>query len=197
VPRKILIGCINGCDDKHYSKGMCKKCYERSYSLTPKRRKYILERVHSQRTREYYKRYNKSDRIKNYHREYQKTEEYKKKVKEYRNSDRWKEIRKAYAASPVGRASIYNEKYRRKSRLKKTDITYKWLLDLRNNTFICDICKKKLFGPVHLDHIIPLNIGGKHLMNNVRYVHMSCNVRRPHDGSDINYSCYPSGVIGA
>jgi hypothetical protein len=35
----------------------------------------------------------------------------------------------------------------------------------------------------HLDHILPLCVGGKHLKINVRYLCGLCNCRRPRDGS--------------
>ena len=35
-----------------------------------------------------------------------------------------------------------------------------------------------------LDHIIPLNIGGLNIKNNVRYICGKCNNHRPKDGSD-------------
>jgi HNH endonuclease len=36
----------------------------------------------------------------------------------------------------------------------------------------------------HLDHIIPLGVGGTHSHGNTRIICRSCNVRRPKDGSD-------------
>lgn len=35
-----------------------------------------------------------------------------------------------------------------------------------------------------LDHITPLNVGGMHTKDNIRFICLKCNVSRPHDGSD-------------
>ena len=39
----------------------------------------------------------------------------------------------------------------------------------------------------HLDHIIPLNpkASGTHTTDNVRFICLKCNLKRPKDGSDI------------
>lgn len=37
----------------------------------------------------------------------------------------------------------------------------------------------------HLDHIVPLNIGGTHTIGNVRIICLTCNLSRPKDGSDL------------
>lgn len=37
----------------------------------------------------------------------------------------------------------------------------------------------------HLDHIVPINVGGLHVRENVRVVCRTCNLRRPLDGSDV------------
>jgi hypothetical protein len=194
--------CINGCTEKYYAKGMCKRCYgnvyrkdptnrdrikKRSvdYDKTPKRRAYILARAKDLKTREYYKEYNKSDRMQEYNRSYKMSRKYLTKSAKYFKSDHYKTIRNNYYNSTVGRAAIYNSNHKRRAQLKETDITYKWLLSLRNKTTHCSICNSPLGTDVHLDHITPLCIGGEHMMHNVRYVHEACNLGRPKDGSDI------------
>lgn len=37
----------------------------------------------------------------------------------------------------------------------------------------------------HLDHIVPLNVGGTHTLANVRVICASCNLARPKDGGDV------------
>ena len=76
---------------------------------------------------------------------------------------------------------------RRKFLMKETDITVKFLLDLKEETANCCLCEKELIdykGSYHpdqrqLDHIIPLCVGGTHTKNNVRYVCAYCNNHRP------------------
>jgi 5-methylcytosine-specific restriction endonuclease McrA len=38
----------------------------------------------------------------------------------------------------------------------------------------------------HLDHIIPVVMGGTHTMGNVRIICRTCNLSRPKDGSDLD-----------
>jgi len=80
---------------------------------------------------------------------------------------------------------MINDNSKRRARTKQTDITTKYLLELKSKTSHCEICGKKLKDNIHLDHIIPLNVGGLHIKSNIRYVHAKCNLQRPKNGSDI------------
>lgn len=66
----------------------------------------------------------------------------------------------------------------RNAALKDTDIPKGWLQQLREQTTHCEVCGEPLSGSVHLDHKVPLLEGGKHYMDNVRYVHAKCNLSR-------------------
>lgn len=55
------------------------------------------------------------------------------------------------------------------------DITSK-LLKLQNGC--CAACKKELNGDFHIDHIIPVALGGKNIDNNVQLLHSSCNLKK-------------------
>lgn len=84
--------------------------------------------------------------------------------------------------------SIYRARRRSKIKEFKTDITADFLSNLWEKTEVCETCNKKLLNKkdAHLDHIIPLCVGGEHMKKNVRYICSSCNLQRPKDGSDIN-----------
>ena len=92
----------------------------------------------------------------------------------------------AYRKTPKGK--IYASHYQsiRRATYKDTDITQEFLENLWNNTQDCILCNRYLDQTRHLDHIIPLNIGGKHVKDNVRYLCAQCNCARPHDGHDIS-----------
>lgn len=55
----------------------------------------------------------------------------------------------------------------------------------------CGICRRKVDSTLayphprspSLDHIVPLSLGGRHVRENVRIAHLSCNVRRSNDSS--------------
>ena len=43
---------------------------------------------------------------------------------------------------------------------------------------ICGICKQKVSGTWHLDHVIPLARGGTHTYDNVQVTHPKCNMKK-------------------
>ena len=110
-------------------------------------------------------------------------------VKKYRenNKDKVKEYKKYYRKTDIGRAAENNNVHRRRAKYKGSDITSKFRIELERNTTHCEICGRKFKADdiKHLDHIIPINIGGLHIKSNVRYVHAKCNLQRPKNGSDI------------
>jgi hypothetical protein len=99
---------------------------------------------------------------------------------------------KIYRNSPAGKLVALNSRHKRRAISKTGDIKTSWLKDLKFNSTNCKLCKALLTDDDvslsthrHLDHIIPVNIGGGHTMNNVRYVCKKCNLARPKDGRDL------------
>jgi 5-methylcytosine-specific restriction endonuclease McrA len=43
---------------------------------------------------------------------------------------------------------------------------------------ICGICGKKISGPWHVDHVIPIARGGRHVNENVQASHPLCNQKK-------------------
>ena len=62
---------------------------------------------------------------------------------------------------------------------------------MRRKARKCPLCGDRLTGKrgmpksKHLDHIIPICVGGTHTHGNVRIICADCNLRRPKDGSDV------------
>ncbi len=77
-----------------------------------------------------------------------------------------------------------NRKNLMRSLSKNTDITNNYLIQLLNKSKNCPLCSKLMLEK-HIDHIIPIGVGGKHRKNNIRIVCKSCNLSRPKDGSDL------------
>ena len=113
------------------------------------------------------------EKLKAYGKEYYKKNAEKERLrkKEYRKTDTWKAI-------------MANVLHKRRTAMKQTDITTKFMKKLLADTTICEICNKKIKRK-SLDHIIPINVGGLHIQSNVRVVCLRCNCKRPKDGSDI------------
>lgn len=40
---------------------------------------------------------------------------------------------------------------------------------------MCGICHELFLGPMEIDHIIPLSVGGPHHIHNLQYAHPKCN----------------------
>lgn len=129
-------------------------------------------------------------------------ERLKKQRKKYLRSDKGKSKVKAYTAkrkpyfeeyrkTESRKATITNYYHKRRAKTTVTDIDTKWLKALKQKTSICELCNKEMENTgnypngKHLDHILPLNVGGEHKKNNVRYICAECNVARPKDGSDL------------
>jgi 5-methylcytosine-specific restriction endonuclease McrA len=85
----------------------------------------------------------------------------------------------------VERARVRHKEARRRAQIKGGDATVADMRALVANAKRCAICGCRLNGEVHVDHIIPLAAGGRHAITNLRAACPSCNVRRPHDGSDV------------
>ena len=108
------------------------------------------------------------------------------------NPDKIKEIDKKWRSTENGKISRRLSNLKRRLKTEHTDITRSWVLNLKMSADFCPLCKTEMVddGQVypngkHLDHIIPVNIGGKHIKSNVRYVCYKCNISRPKDGSDL------------
>lgn len=55
---------------------------------------------------------------------------------------------------------------------------------LERSKGICGICGIEIVGPFHVDHVIPLSLGGVHAYANVQAAHPKCNERKHAKGGD-------------
>lgn len=135
------------------------------------------------------------DKLKQYRKKYMPVwhEKNKEREKQYRidNKDRIISYQREYAKTDKRKITSLNCTHKRLRKFKDSDITTDYLLLLKSITQFCSCCGNKLKyertdkHSYHLDHIIPVKIGGKHMRNNIRYICKSCNLSRPKDGSDI------------
>lgn len=117
---------------------------------------------------------------------------------DWRNENREKvrEANRRYVALHLEERREMYRKRRRQIRGASTDITTEWLNELQAITPNCELCETKLLydsaqhnhHKANLDHIVPLNVGGTHTRDNVRYICYLCNLRRPKNGSDLDAS---------
>lgn len=108
-------------------------------------------------------------------------------VSEYtaNNIEKIKVYKKEYRKTDIYKASHCNSTSKKRTEGQPSDITAKWLLELRQATEKCELCQTDLLNNnVHLDHIKPIVVGGTHTKDNVRYICKKCNLSRPRDGKD-------------
>ena len=90
-------------------------------------------------------------------------------------------------AHEVMKACWRNKNHTRRRAMEKvTDTTAKWELGFRSKAKRCAICNELLGAARHIDHIIPINVGGTHMRANLRMTCPTCNGQRPHDGRDVD-----------
>jgi 5-methylcytosine-specific restriction endonuclease McrA len=98
-----------------------------------------------------------------------------------------------HVATPEERAAAKrNAKLRRRSLERDSDVATSDLAGMIAAADRCPLCAVQMtptganaMTEKTVDHIVPLNVGGKHTMANIRVVCRDCNLRRPRDGSDI------------
>ena len=97
--------------------------------------------------------------------------------------------KKIYRQNNIEKTLIRNRNRKNKIRTlsKNSDITNDYLRRLLKGSIKCPLCEKeyKDKSDKHIDHIIPIGVGGKHRKSNIRIICAKCNLSRPKDGSDI------------
>ena len=104
--------------------------------------------------------------------------------RKYYSTDKQRIYSKRYRATLKGRLANRLSEHRRRLFKVETDITPKWVVLLFRRTKVCCLCDSKMEengrwpNGRHLDHIVPLACGGKHVMSNVRFICARCNLKR-------------------
>lgn len=96
-----------------------------------------------------------------------------------------------YRNSPKGKKAMNKAHSKRAALLKQnTGIPYTREMILERDTIrgtepICYLCGEPITGTVHLDHVVPVVMGGKDCFTNIACVHDVCNLRKSKDGREI------------
>jgi HNH endonuclease len=159
------------CGKPVHARGYCNACYVRIFASSQAQKAQQRYRC-SRKAKETRRRYYQSARGKRY---------LKERCERRRQSPQNKEWFRKYWQSPKGKMVRRNADHKRRERVLNTRNapTADFLLDLWNRTTHCAICSISLGDDKELDHIKPLCEGGLHVPENVRYIHRSCNRRRP------------------
>lgn len=95
------------------------------------------------------------------------------------------------AGSPTRAASSRLKNNRRRAAVVEGSLSSVRESELRSSATSCAVCstgltdRPRLQNSKHLDHIVPISVGGTHVEANVRIVCARCNLSRPKDGSDV------------
>jgi hypothetical protein len=88
-------------------------------------------------------------------------------------------------------ATARKQARRRTLRDRPSDLSGADVAAMKASANVCPLCDSPMSNQVghprkkHLDHIVPVSVGGTHTRDNVRVICATCNLRRPHDGSDL------------
>ena len=99
-------------------------------------------------------------------------------AKEYQSLNKGKitNYAKEYRKTDKGRASSTNSNHKRRTLLKKGDVTTNEIIELRKSKK-CYWCNRSLNkAKVHVDHYIPLSKGGEHTLDNLVVSCSKCNL---------------------
>lgn len=107
------------------------------------------------------------------------------------HKDELKAKHAAYRATAKGKKAM-NKAHTKRAKLLKTNtgIPYTRAMvmdrDCRGGTDpICYLCGEPITGTLHLDHVIPVVMGGKDCFTNIACVHDECNLRKSKDAREI------------
>lgn len=142
----------------------CAKEYKRLHEEEIKEQRKEHYKLHKKGIKEYQKEYRRShkEEIKEQKKEYYKL--HKEGIKE-----RVKEYGKGYYATPQGKAVRSNSNAKRRATIGDQEISKEgWLEVMRSNNWKCIYCGETLTEKTRsIDHLVPLNLGGKHIKDNL------------------------------
>ena len=195
---------IEGCNEKHYGKGLCYKCYQKQYQqdnkeclamykkqyqkdnkekITKSNKQCYLENKEkiNKRNRQWYK--DNKEHCSEY---YQDNREYiSKRAKKYhsKNKEHLTEYLKQWKQTPIGRASIKADCHNRRAMTR--DLTKETVQRVYEDnikqfgTLTCVLCFKPVeFKDSSLDHLTPLSRGGSNDYDNFGVAHFKCNMKK-------------------
>lgn len=103
----------------------------------------------------------------------------------------WLEEQRQARKRELTRVRDRNKNHRRRAKTRHNDVTPADMRALLASRTTCPLCAKRMTDSPgrrqkHVDHIVPVNIGGTHTIGNLRVICRACNLARPTDGSDLD-----------
>lgn len=175
---------VEGCDRKHYAKGLCSKHYYQKYHGKELSSFNSRERIKKPKD----KKCSVLDCEEEYYaKSFCKYHYFSKYNSEGGRYEYLKGVRKKYFRTEKGKAALKKSSQKRRARKKGSitkDFSNKDIFERDN--YVCSICAlpidKSLTHPnpnsITLEHILPLSKGGSHSPENVTCAHWICNIRR-------------------
>lgn len=162
---------VEGCSDKCYAKGLCRKCYMLRYRQDNK--EHIIKVV---------RQYHKDNKKHNTKVKKQWREDNPKYNKQYYqgNKEHFKEHKRQYNQTPAGKAvaKASNHNYRALIKgLTKATVQQVYEDNIKKyGTLTCVLCGKPVeFKDSSLEHLTPVSRGGSNNYDNLGVAHLKCN----------------------
>lgn len=155
-------------------RSQCKQC-EKEYQQINKNKIKEYQKLYRQDNSEIIKEKSKIYFKKRYAKDKMNMIEYSKKYYN-ENKDKKAEYYKKYIRTMNGKSSKKNSFHKRRTILKKGDVSNSELLKLEINAKVCYWCGISFRNTkVHIDHYIPLSKGGEHTISNLVVSCQKCN----------------------
>ena len=188
---------INGCNEKHFGKGLCHKHYDKQYLQDNKEKVAKIRKRYAQKhkayfaekSRKYYKKHKKekAEYNKRYYKQYSKDnkERIAKKARQYRlaNREHNAKLKRQYRKTPLGRLSMKTAKANRRALIKGLTLAIARQVYESNikkyGVLTCYLCGKPIVNNNdNLEHSTPLIRGGTNDFSNLGVAHQSCNFQK-------------------
>ena len=164
---------VCGSPDKYWAKGMCVSCYRKAlYKENAEFRAHCIERANQ---RYVSKRKDVLAQVKKYkveHPEVSKREYQKHRDKYIQRAAAWKK-------TVAGRAAQKNDNARRRAgdhaAERQAALLNNWI---RYGAYRCECCKEVTGEKYHIDHIVPVSLGGSNEKANLQLLCPACNMEK-------------------
>ncbi|MBM4514611.1 hypothetical protein GS445_03115 [Rhodococcus hoagii] len=175
---------IDGCEARHYSKGMCKPCYRRDYYRRNKARENASNKAYREARPEYWALRWQLFAIQN-----RDEINAKSRARYAADPDRHRAMAADYRRRNPGKSdewrkrnpelwALRNRENQRRRRRAEGVVDYAQIV--AECGMVCHICSGEIasLNDLHMDHVIPLSKGGPHRADNIRPAHALCNLQK-------------------
>lgn len=175
--------CADGCEEAHYSKGMCKPHYRKDYYARHKARENATNKAYREANPEYWR-----ERWDAFYTANSTAQRARRRAKYKADPSVGRAASADYRRRNPGASDIWRKKNpelwalrnRENQRRRRGDKPVRYEAILERDGMVCHICSEAIpsLHDLHFDHVIPLIKGGPHSEENIKPSHSQCNLRK-------------------